>query len=89
MVYLRGCDVLVKRKVCWADFAVCSGEFVCGSSSTTRCWMWEHSVDMKEEEGSCIERARESDYIHNQMSNQVTNRVTRDVNKQAKPSLSR
>jgi hypothetical protein len=28
--------------------------------------MWEHREDMKEAEGCCIERAIESDYIHNQ-----------------------
>jgi len=31
---------------------------------------------MDEAEGGCIERARESDYIHNQMSKQATSRVT-------------
>jgi hypothetical protein len=32
---------------------------------TTNCRMWEHSEDMKEAEGCCIERAIESDYMHN------------------------
>jgi hypothetical protein len=30
----------------------------------------------KEAEGCCIERATQSDYIHNRMSKQVTNNVT-------------
>jgi hypothetical protein len=38
--------------------------------------MWEHREDMKEVEDCCIERAIESDYIHNQISKQVTNGVT-------------
>jgi hypothetical protein len=31
------------------------------------CWIWvDQEEDMKEAEGCCIERAIESDYIHNQ-----------------------
>ncbi|KAF2032665.1 hypothetical protein EK21DRAFT_86973 [Setomelanomma holmii] len=35
------------------------------------CWMWEHRAGMNEAEGSCIERATASDYIHNQMIHSV------------------
>ena len=34
---------------------------------------------MKEAEGSCLERATASDYIHNQMSKQVTKSHVRDA----------
>ena len=36
----------------------------------------EHSADIKSREGPSIERATQSDYIHNRMSKQVTNSVT-------------
>jgi hypothetical protein len=42
-----------------------------------RCRMWEHREGIKEAEGCCIERAIESDYIHNRMSKQITESYVR------------
>jgi hypothetical protein len=36
-------------------------------------------ANIEEAEGCCIERARESNYVHNQMSKQVTKSHVRDV----------
>jgi hypothetical protein len=40
------------------------------------CWGQDRAGMKKEAEGCCIERATQSDYIHNRMSKQVTNNVT-------------